>query len=294
VRHNKIDLLHSHCESSSFYSGLIGTLLRIPTVATIHRSELRFYAPTWRNRLYYRFVNFFITVSDDRRSRLTGQLSLPENRVQTIHWGIGKASRPEDLGTLAYRKKLGLNDGQILLSLGHLGPIKGHEDSIRAMALIKPEFPNCRLYIAGDGEITDHERLHELIESLNLQGDVILLGQITNALDWMMACDIFLQPSREEAFGLVFLEAGLCRKPTVATRVGGIPEIIEDGVNGYLVQPNAPDQLADRILQLLSSKEKMDTMGESASDIVSQRFDLETQVAALEQFFTSVIKQRRN
>lgn len=263
--------------------------LGVTSAGTIHRSELRFYRPTWRNRLYYRFTDNLIAVSDERKHRLIHDLQLPEDRVETIHWGIDISPESMALGKHEARKKLGLGKGRIIFSLGHLGPIKGHEDSIKAMAIVKSVYTDCRLYIGGDGTIADHERLHELIEKMHLQGDVIMLGQITNSLEWMMACDIFLQPSREEAFGLVFLEAGLCEKPSVSTRVGGIPEILTDGQNGYTVKTHSPEELAARILELYSEPGKIEEMGASAKKIVTERFDLCNQLDQLEKHFKTIV-----
>ena len=161
-----------------------------------------------------------------------------------------------------------------MFSLGHLGPIKGHDDSIKAMPRIMSRFSNVRLYIAGDRSPEDHERLHSLIEELNLQGVVILLGQIANSLEWMQACDIFLQPSREEAFGLAFLEAGLCSKPTVSTLIGRIPEIVIDGETGYLTNTLNPDGLADRVITLLASEDDMTTKGAAAKRHITKNFNL--------------------
>ncbi|MBL4575460.1 MAG: glycosyltransferase family 4 protein [Opitutaceae bacterium] len=190
------------------------------------------------------------------------------------------------------RKKLGLPDFRIILSIGHLGPIKGHDDSIAALSLVKQYFPGAKLYIAGDGTKEDIERLHGKIEKLKLQDSVILLGQITNALEWMQACDIFLQPSLEEAFGLVFLEAGLCRKPSVATKVGGIPEIIVDGEDGYLVEPHEPEKLAERIISIFSSDDKLREMGDSAFHRVEQNFLLSDQIDKLESYFKLISQHK--
>lgn len=240
--------------------------------------------------MFYRFLNGYIAVSEERKNRIIEELGLSEEHITVIHWGINSELVGNAIDKTGVREKLGLPDNPIILSLGHLGPIKGHDESIRALSLIKKDFRNAKLYIGGDGSEADSERLHTLIEELKLQDSVILLGQITNSLEWMKACDIFLQPSREEAFGLVFLEAGLCKKPTVATRVGGIPEIIVDGVTGFLVKPFRPDQIAEKLSALLCSHELMETMGNAARLRVEQEFNLGQQVDKLEQLFAKLVQ----
>jgi len=284
IRSSRASVVHSHCETSSFYAGLVCQLRGVPIVGTIHRSELRYYAPTWRNRLFYRFLDSYIAVSHERKRRLVSHLWLASEKISVLHWGINAGAIPADYDILEVRKKLQLPEGRMLFSLGHLGPIKGHDDSIKAIPRIRSRFPDVRLYIAGDGLAEDHERLHSLIEERHLQGVVILLGQITNSLEWMQACDIFLQPSREEAFGLVFLEAGLCSKPTVSTLVGGVPEIIVDGETGHLVSTLNPDGLAEKVIELLASEEDIATMGAAAKQYIEKNFVLSEKILKLESY----------
>ncbi len=288
-RNRKADLIHTHCESSSFYAGLAAWFLQVTAIGTIHRSELRYYAPTWRNRLFYRFLDYYIAVSRERKDRLVSQLGLDARKMEVIHWGIDPLAYSSDFNSAEIRKKLGLTkSGPMLFSLGHLGPIKGHEDSIEAVALLRKKNSSIRLYIAGDGLAADYERLHEQIDRLNLRGSVVLLGQITNAMEWMQACDIFLQPSREEAFGLVFLEAGLCSKPTVATDIGGIPEIIVNDKTGYLVKTHSPSLLADKLEELINSNDKLKSMGKAARLHIIQNFSLSRRIDHLENHLRSI------
>lgn len=131
--------------------------------------------------------------------------------------------------------------------------------------------PEVTLYIAGDGSEADFERLNLLIQQHRFQQQVTLLGQITNSMEWMQACDIFLQPSREEGFGLVFVEAGLCGKPTITTHVGGIPDIINNET-GYLVEPQQPAKIAKCISVLLNDPDKAMHLGDAAKRRINQHF----------------------
>lgn len=288
----KIEIIDAHCEMSAFYGGLVSKILRRSSVGTIHRSLLRYYEPTFKNRLYYRFLNGFVAVSGERKDRMINQLGLKDNNLPIVHWGIDPGLVPDELNPSDMRKTLHLPNCKIILSLGHLGIIKGHDDSINALPTVLEKFPKAKLYIAGDGTMGDYERLHELIESLKLQNSVILLGQITNPLEWMQACDIFLQPSLEEAFGLVFLEAGLCRKPTVATRVGGIPEIVIEKETGLLVEPGSPGQISASLIELLSSNELRVEMGEKANEWIHKQFLLNDQLLKLEEYFSSIVNRK--
>ena len=281
-------VIDAHCESSALYSGVVSKLTGTKCVATVHRSKLHYYNSSWKSRLYYKFLDGFIAVSNERKLRMHNQMGLPVEKIHVVHWGIDPAIVPADLGRESARIKLGIPDCRIILSLGHLGEIKGHEESIKAVAIAREHHPDIRLYIGGDGQESDYDRLHTLIEELNVQGAVTLLGQITNVVDWMLACDVFLQPSREEAFGLVFIEAGLCKRPTVATAVGGIPEIIDDGRTGFLVDVNSPEQIAEKLLVLLSDGRKANEIGEAAHLHVIDNFLLKDQVEKLAKYFQAL------
>ncbi len=289
----KPDIILSHCEASALYMGLVGKVLGVPSVGTIHRSKLHFYRSGWKRSMYYRFLDSYIAVSKERKSRMHKQLGLPEDKIEVIYWGIDPAAVPEIEEKERVKSRLGLGDRPVILSLGHLGTIKGHDDSIRALALVRARIPEVKLYIGGDGDSTEYERLHSLIEELQLQDSAILLGQVSNAMEWMMACDIFLQPSIEEAFGLVFIEAGLCKKPCIATRVGGIPEIILEGKSGFLVKPHDVEAIAARILELLESEDKLARMGNFAYQNILENFLLSRQADKLESYLEGIVNNSR-
>jgi glycosyltransferase involved in cell wall biosynthesis len=131
------------------------------------------------------------------------------------------------------------------------------------------------LYLAGDGNEADRSRLERLIVELGLSGRVTLLGQIHDPERWLAASDLFVQPSREEAFGLVYAEAAASGIPVVATRVGGIPEIVLDGESGLLVESEDAGALATAIVELLSDPARRERMGESARRRAELHFSIE-------------------
>ena len=116
------------------------------------------------------------------------------------------------------------------------------------------------------------------------------LGQINNVPQWLEACDIFVQPSIEEAFGLVFAEAGAKGKPVIATKVGGIKEIIIDGETGYLVPPASPERLAQALKTLLESPDERKYLGENAYKRISTQFSIDNMVNKYLSIFSNVVK----
>jgi len=289
VREFQPDLIDAHCEGSAFYAGMVSRLLRVQCVATVHRSKLEYYTASWKMKLYYRFVHSAIAVSQQRRGLMSAALNIPDSRIEVVHWGIAVDSRDPHLDRDSMRGKLGVTADAVLVSVGHLGEIKGHDDSIAALSKLRARGRDVALYIAGDGAESDYTRLQQRAKDLGVEHSVTLLGQTGNVLEWLIACDIFLQPSREEAFGLVFLEAGLCNKPTVATHVGGIPEIIEHSVTGLLVDPESPDQIDKAIETLLADPGEAERLGAAARKRVVNEFSIDAKVRLLAEHFKDLV-----
>jgi glycosyltransferase involved in cell wall biosynthesis len=281
IRSEKFDVIHAHCETSMLYAGIIGRVLNIPVLGTYHRSVLTAYAPRWQWRFIAKLLSAVVAVSHQRAALLKNNLRVPVEKLNTIHGAIELNEFPADSISNRHAARVALNLDEhniIWFSAGHLGEIKGHDDSIKALALLNQDIRDelhVRLYIAGDGKRSDYQRLNNLASSLGVADQVVLLGQVNNIPQWLAACDLFLQPSLEEAFGLVFAEAGAAQRPVVATAVGGIPDIVLHEETGLLVAPHAPVELAAALLLLSKNKELAEKMGVAARARVIQHFTLE-------------------
>lgn len=275
IKENNINLIHAHCEFSQLYAGIAGFICGIKTVATFHRSDLSKYQPSTVNKLIKFFASHYIAVSHDRLSLLTKNLQLPNSKCSVVHGGAHIDEIPDNVSIKNARNALNITENEIvLLSIGHLGAIKGHQDTIEALSKLTKDHPNTHLYIAGDGTPAEKKILLDLASTLKISQYVTFLGQVSNAPSWIEACDIFVQPSIEEAFGLVFVEAGAKAKPVIATAVGGIKEIIVSEETGILVPPANPEQLSIALATLINSKSLRIKYGESAFKRVSTSFSL--------------------
>ncbi len=153
--------------------------------------------------------------------------------------------------------------------LSELHPTKRIEDAILAMKNV----PDAHLFVLGEGEL--RKTLESLITKNNLSDRVHLLGFVANAPRYLRAFDLFLHTSRSEALSLAILEAGAAGLPIVATRVGGIPEVIEDGVSGLLVPSYSPAKVATAISDLQNNPQRAFALGEAAKEKVLREFSLE-------------------
>ncbi|WP_394171952.1 glycosyltransferase family 4 protein [Thalassotalea litorea] len=291
IREKNIDMVHAHCEYTQFYAALACKFTRIPIVATMHRSDLQKYQPSLLNFCLRYLVDSFVAVSKDRQGKLIAQLSIPSEKTCVVHGGVEKINSVEDEQRLFIRDKLSVSDDEfILFSLGHLGEIKGHQHTICALQYI--DNPNVHLYIAGSGSESEKSELKALVAKHQLQDRVHFIGQTNIANQWMQACDIFIQPSLEEAFGLVFIEAGSYSKPVIATNVGGIKDIILNNQTGLLVEPGQPEEIAAAITLLQSDPGIRESFGRNGLIRVRQKFLLEHMINRYQLLFNDLLTSR--
>ncbi len=179
-------------------------------------------------------------------------------------------TRPSPATVAAISKRFGLAPGDdVALVVGRMDPIKGQDRAIEALAMLAPEFPSLKLVLVGNGSFSGSKsglglskseawraHLEETVKTAGLGGRVIFTGHlIQEELDCMYErCRFTILPSVREGFGLVAVESWLHGKPTIVTQRSGIAELVEDGTNGLLFDPDDPGTLAEQMRRLLSSQ----------------------------------------
>jgi L-malate glycosyltransferase len=138
----------------------------------------------------------------------------------------------------------------------------------------------ARLLLIGDGPV--RPELERRVTADGLTPDVLFLGEQQDVVPWLSVSDVFLLPSAQESFGLAALEAMACEVPVVASRVGGLPELIDTGITGYVCPPDAVDQMADRAAGLLQDPERRAAMGRAAAEVARTRYCAERVVPMYE------------
>lgn len=168
-----------------------------------------------------------------------------------------------------------------------LVPMKGVVYLIRAMALLSPDFPNLRLEIAGDGPL--RASLEAEVESLRLRSHVNFLGWQPSLPPLLAGWDIYVQPSLMEPFGIATLEAMAAGLPVVATNAGGLPEFVREGCTGWLVPPEDPAALADRLRHLLLDAPARRAMGEAGRVSAKENFSRKRMAATVAQIYDGLL-----
>jgi len=156
-------------------------------------------------------------------------------------------------------------------------PHKGQRYLIEAAHLVVQKIPDARFVILGEGELREH--LEHLVREHHLEKHVLLPGFRTDVIGCIKGFDLFVMSSVTEGLGTSLLDAMACRKAIVGTRAGGIPEVVDEGRTGLLVEPRDPHQLADAILRLIQDEAMRKRMAEAGYARVRERFTVERMVA---------------
>jgi glycosyltransferase involved in cell wall biosynthesis len=291
VRRERVDVLHAHMFGSNVWGTLIGRLARVPIVVA-HEHTWSFEGEPLRRmldrELIGRFSDAFIAVSRDDQRKMIEIERIPAARIRFIPNGIAPTAPAagRDL-----RAELGVGSGPLIGAIGTLRAQKAYDVLIRAAASLHEKHPGLHLVIAGGGP--ERERLDTLIGELGLSDVVLMLGRRLDVPNILAELDVAVCASNFEGSPLSvmeYMEAGL---PIVATRVGGVPDLIDDGVHGLLVQPGDPLELAGAIDELLRDRPRAAALGARARERRRREFDLDVMVHNMEALYEELLAARR-
>ncbi len=266
------DLVHAHT-SHAHTLAVMAAFGRATRVIVSRRVDFSIFRRSFfgLNRLKYRFgFDRIISVSETIRQVLARDGVQPE-RVTTVHSGIDPARFPESDFHAPLPADLPVPaDAPLVVNTAHLTPHKGQIHLIRAFPDVLRAVPAAVLLIVGAGEI--HDRLAAEIERLGLRGKAVLAGFRVDIGPILGRTTVYAMPSIKEGLGTAVLDAFLFALPVVASRAGGIPEMIDDGRNGLLVPPGDPGALAAAIVRLLADAPLRRALGAAARETVLARF----------------------
>ena len=224
----------------------------------------------------------YIAISEFIADRLRA-LGVSRQQIEVVHNGIDVESlaRNGDMNHAEPQQEAEGNDGFHVGIVGQVGDWKGHEDLVEALAFLKRQEPalDVTLHVAGTGKEGFTQELKKRADRLGVAEQVRWHGFVDDIGDIYALLDVVVVPSRhEEPFGLVAAEAGLWQCPVVATRRGGLPEVVAHEETGFLVDSRSPDQIAARLRQLADNPELRDRMGKEGEKRVEARFSVQDMV----------------
>jgi glycosyltransferase involved in cell wall biosynthesis len=231
----------------------------------------------WARNLLFRDADAFVTISAETHAEFLAA-GLDPDRVHCIPHGVdAERFQPATPGErAALRARLGLpSDARLVTFTGRLLRGKGLEVLVDALADLTPRVPGARLVLVGCGRgqaLDVEDALRAQVAARSQTQHVVFAGRVENVPDWLRASDAFAFPSFFEAMPLAVLEAAACGLPCIASRVGGVPDVIEDGVSGWLVEPGDRQGLASALEQALTWPEVAARYGAAARAAIVERF----------------------
>ncbi|MDD5439367.1 MAG: glycosyltransferase family 4 protein [Candidatus Omnitrophica bacterium] len=287
VRREKIDIIHAHTRVAQVVGYAVAALARIPFVSTCHghfnpgRLSRKIF-PLWGRKV--------IAVSDAVKDHLVRDFGIRADRITVIYTGVAYDEYQSDL-TKDQRGKIlrdmGLPEGaRVIGSVGRLSPVKGYPYLLHALKDLKDALPDVFLVLIGDGP--QEKYLKGMAGDLDIERRVVFMHSRFDARRYIPAFDVYVLPSVQEGLGLSLLEAMACGRPCVATAVGGIVNIIQDGRNGILTQPCDTRGLAGAIKRILNDTELAVRIGADARRTVKEKFSLEDTICGMIRFYGEV------
>jgi len=299
LRSHPVDIFHAHLFDPSFV-GLVSARIAGVRMRVLTRHYSNYHTRINRplhvgiDKLCTALSHHVIAVSRETAEHLIAVEGAPPAKVTAIHNGIDfervRVSGPDARADI--RRELAIGDEFVFLIAGRLHPEKGYDVLFEAVRDLKRRVPRpFVLIIAGKGPFQEHY-LRES-ERLGIADRVRFLGFRKDLPDLMVACDLFVLPSVAEAFGLVLAEALYLGAPVLASRVGGIPEIVDDGVDGLLVSPGDAVALSRAMEGWLCGRVDLPGRGEFALRKVLARFDFRAMMRAYESVYDRLVEPLR-
>jgi len=285
----RADVVHNHM----YRAEIVGTKAAIAlgeaghrrpwVISTVHSSRIRSAEDQEEMRRLTPAINHLIVVSNaiDRKVVDEGRTEAPRS---LIYNGVDLERYDHQEPCCTLREEYGMEPhSQIVGVVGRLELEKGHPTLLEAWPHVLRACPDAYLMVVGEG--SRYDALQEIARELEIAHRVVFTGRRDDIPAVTAAFDVAVLPSHREAQGLTILEAMALSRPVVASNVGGIPEMIQDGVTGLLVPPQDPPALATAIVRLLSDHQLADVLGRAGHDLVHDRFCVEIMVNAVEDLY---------
>jgi len=291
-----LDLLHVHYAIPHSVSALLARMMaaprKLPFITTLHGTDITLVG---NDRSYLPITRFSIEQSDGvtaissyLRERTLREFEI-KRPIEVIPNFVNCDLYKRSTDAKA-RAKFAPNGEPILMHLSNFRPVKRVTDAVEIFALVREKIP-AKLIMIGDGP--DRGAAEYIVRKKKLAKDVFFLGKQLTVQDKLGLADVFLLPSDEESFGLAALEAMACEVPVIATHVGGVPEVVAHGVDGYLFEPRDVGAAARYALEILTRPDRGRMMGEMARVNARRRYCSNDIIPQYEAYYDKVLSSVR-
>jgi len=290
IRREKIDVIHTHNPAPQFYGSVAGFITRTPVIHTKHgrnrpddRRELAL------AKISNQLTDYIVAVSDDSADLCLTLQNAPKSKVRRIYNGIDI----NRFGSRVKRKEkllaLGIPEGCVTAGMvARICADKDHETLINSLEDIDCEENNFRLLVIGDGPLRG--KMQSLAASRGGADYVLFTGMRNDIPDLLSELDICVLSSHTEGHSITLIEAMAAGLPCIATAVGGNPEVVEDGVTGFLVPYKNSQALAEKVLFMIRNPDLARTMGEAGRSRAKERFNIVQTVKQYTELYRKLAK----
>lgn len=288
LKENKFDVVNTHSGVDSWIGGLASKFAGVPVLARTRHLNL----PLKRN--LFNFIHYlpdvYITCGENMKEHLVERCGFPDHKVVSIPTGVS----PEFFSVKKNpdaRKKYGLDTNSIVITnVGILRSIKGHEVTLKAVKTVVDTFPQARFLLVGDGP--RKEILERLVQDLGISQHVMFTGFVKDIPEIYSFSDIAVLSSWSEGLPQSLLQAMAAGVPVVATRVGGVPEVVIHEKTGLLVDPGDHEGLAKGIIRILGNPDMSARFAESAKKHVMDNHSVKYMVDKIEGLYKDLLEKK--
>ncbi|AST92225.1 MULTISPECIES: N-acetyl-alpha-D-glucosaminyl L-malate synthase BshA [Sutcliffiella] len=294
ARREKLDILHvhyaiPHAISAYLAKKMTGDKLKI--VTTLHGTDITVlgYDPSLTNMIRFGIEGSdIVTAVSKSLVEQTYELVKPNKEIQTVYNFVDeRVYYKRNLDELKQQYGI-LPEEKVVIHVSNFRKVKRVTDVIKSFELIHKEIPS-KLLLVGDGP--EISVVCDLVREKNLEGQVLLLGKQENVAELYSISDLMLLLSEKESFGLVLLEAMACGVPTVGTKIGGIPEVIDNGVTGYICELGDINDIANKAITILTDPDTYQQYSLQALKRVKENFSSQIILEQYEQLYYALMSE---
>ena len=288
IREYQIDLVHAQTRITQVMGVMLKKMTGIACLSTCHG----FFKARLSRKLVPCWGDAVIAISQAVEKHLKDDLKVNGGKVVLVESGIDleKFVLIDDDLRREHRARFHLGDEPVVGIVARLSDVKGQDVLIEAMSRVVARVQNAMLLIVGEGKMEN--ALRDKVRHLNLSDHVRFFSIVNQTYEMLSIFDIFAMPSRQEGLGLSIMEAQAAGLPVVASRVGGIPSLIEDGKTGILVEPENPDELAAAITELLRDKVRRKTLGMAGREFIRTNFSADKMIDQTVNLYQKFVTKR--
>jgi len=293
ARAEKLDLLHVHYAIPHSISAILAResikqKRYVPVITTLHGTDITLVGA---DRSYLPITRYGLQQSDGVTavSRFLQKATIETfdfDEIEVIPNFICSCHYKR-LPDSPLRDELAPGGEKLLVHVSNFRAVKRTLDCVEIMAKVKTKGGRARLIMVGDGP--ERSACYYRAEQLNIKDDVVFVGKQANIADYLGIADVFLLPSELESFGLAALEAEACEVPVVATRIGGVPEVVTDGETGFLSDVGDTEKMSDDVMKFLNNEEMRENFGARARELAVSRYGSELVIPQYIKFYEKVL-----